>query len=809
MDHFPTSFEDLNMTRSFFLFCILAICTTSPAEDGVRKVMQFSNEGPSLLENAQFRAYEKGFEKRDDGTFVCENDPDDPVKRRGVFQHVVLNQTTPRPIVASAWSRAENVDGNPDSNYSVYLDLTYDDETNLWGQAVPFKVGTTEWNRQQVVVHPDRPIRSVSFYTLFRDHNGKVFFKDMQLREVEMPDGFTILDGLPTFSGSKQSNPTFWIRDVAAGGDFRDAARFAQGLEIQRKEITESIFEYTLSNRDEKDRILTVLYTLPIARQNLLYCEDPRTTIRVKSDREYMKTSTHRIGVNGRLSKYPLIAVAQEEKGTALGIDMKYPFFYRVGYNSASEELFLAGDIALTKEKPSAAIRICRFDFEGRNEFRGALAAYYELFPEAFEVRIPRQGVWMPFAKISEVEGWEDFGFAFKEGDNEVPWDNEHGMLTFRYTEPLTWWMSIPTEQPRTMDVAFREVERLAGRGNRAAQVFASSGFRDEQGNFVGIFLDTPWTNGIVWSVNDLPGIGQPNGFSVKWNQRLFQELYGPDKKADLAGEYIDSAECYVTATLDFNQANFAALRHPLVFSQDTLAPGMFKWLIVQEYLEGIEQDMRSVEKLMMANSTPHQCCWLVPFLDVLGTETDWNPGETWSPQSDAELLYIRSLCGQKPFCFLMNTDFTKFSHELTEKFMKRALAYGMFPGFFSADASTKHYFSQPELYNRDRSLFRKYVPLCKMVAEAGWEPITGATCDTTRIYLERFGDGGKKYLTVFNDSLQERTVRIVLSEPFLSPGKQLKQLREHVRGEPIAVNENSLTLRLEGEDVVVLELGE
>ena len=38
---------------------------------------------------------------------------------------------------------------------------------------------------------------------------------------------------------------------------------------------------------------------------------------------------------------------------------------------------------------------------------------------------------------------------------------------------------------------------------------------------------------------------------------------------------------------------------------------------------------------------------------------------------------------------------------------MKRSLAYGMFPGYFSADASTGHYFKRPELYNRDRPLFK------------------------------------------------------------------------------------------------------
>ena len=110
-----------------------------------------------------------------------------------------------------------------------------------------------------------------------------------------------------------------------------------------------------------------------------------------------------------------------------------------------------------------------------------------------------------------------------------------------------------------------------------------------------------------------------------------------------------------------------------------------------------------------------------------------------------------------------MNTDFEHFSHALVEKYMKRSLAYGFFPGFFSHNASEGHYFTRPELYDRDRPLFRKYVPLCKLVAQAGWEPITGARSSDEHVHIERFGDGETRYLTVFNDSPDRRTATISL----------------------------------------------
>ncbi|MFV1966590.1 MAG: hypothetical protein ACC628_14285, partial [Pirellulaceae bacterium] len=154
--------------------------------------------------------------------------------------------------------------------------------------------------------------------------------------------------------------------------------------------------------------------------------------------------------------------------------------------------------------------------------------------------------------------------------------------------------------------------------------------------------------------------------------------------------------------------------------------------------------------------------------------------------------------CKGKPYCFLQNTEFENFSHELVEKYMKRALAYGMFPGFFSHNASQGHYFTRPELYDRDRPLFKKYVPLCRRVAEAGWEPITRARTSDSHVYVERFGT---RYLTVFNDSSQSREFMIELEDPAPATSHEL------VSGSTIRWERGKASLTLAGEDVAVLEL--
>ena len=285
--------------------------------------------------------------------------------------------------------------------------------------------------------------------------------------------------------------------------------------------------------------------------------------------------------------------------------------------------------------------------------------ANYEIFPDYFRCRTPEQGVWMPFHKISKVEGWEDFGFKFKEGNNETAWDDAHGILTFRYTEPMTWWMRMPKEMPRTMEAAIAEARRLADAGRSEAKALFTSGYHDENGRFAARLLDTPWCNGAVWSMNSMPGIqGDVTDWSLKWGAAVREKVYGPNRKGDLDGEYIDSSEGYVTDELDFRREHFAAARLPLTFSPDSRKPAIFRGCIIGEYNRQMAEDVHAMGKLMMANSTPIRLCWLAPWLDVMGTETDWNPPgqrgvkrseattHVWRPMSDADLLYRRAMCG-------------------------------------------------------------------------------------------------------------------------------------------------------------------
>ena len=61
--------------------------------------------------------------------------------------------------------------------------------------------------------------------------------------------------------------------------------------------------------------------------------------------------------------------------------------------------------------------------------------------------------------------------------------------------------------------------------------------------------------------------------------------------------------------------------------------------------------------------------------------------------------------------------------------------------------------------------MFAKYVPFIIEVAEAGWQPVTLARTDDDQVWIERFGDGGTLYFTVFNSGSARKTVTVTLDE--------------------------------------------
>ena len=97
----------------------------------------------------------------------------------GGSQVVTLEQTVPSAVIVSGWSKADKVSGHKDGGYALYVDIAYKDGTKLWGYAIPFDVGTHDWQFKAGVIDPEIPIKSLEVYALLRYHSGTAWFDDI------------------------------------------------------------------------------------------------------------------------------------------------------------------------------------------------------------------------------------------------------------------------------------------------------------------------------------------------------------------------------------------------------------------------------------------------------------------------------------------------------------------------------------------------------------------------------------------------------------------------------------------------------
>ena len=849
-----------------------ALCVGADAAQPALELLRDGLSGKSLLENGGFEklqngrpvawhGYEGGFLSRQgEGrggsvAVTCQNQT--ASGKAGASQTLELNRTEAAPLVVSGWSRAEGVSGAPDSGYSIYVDIVYNDGTPLWGQTANFRCGTHDWEKRQIVIVPEKPVKRLTLYCLFRGHAGRVWFDDVNVSEVSAGTGSFLWQGMPVLA--KETGPLksggvayktmdgleliyrggqvqavkvdgrelsggraggFMAWDAAAQSDvwaFENGVCSKLNLELDVKVTAQAdclAFDGTIRDKTGKDRAVTLMFALPVEADGWRWGDDIRRERVITGKAEYANTVRVGCGATGAISLYPVGAISGEKHGLAVALDMGRPAIYRLGYHAGLKQLFIAYDFGLvaeTKQFPSAAqFRFVIYRFEPDWGFRAAWDKLTKIFPDYFVVRSKEQGIWMPFTDVSTVQGWEDFGFKYHEGNNNVQFDDAHNILSFRYTEPMTWWMPMKPETPRTLEAALKVRDELAADAkasqHRYARAHLGIAMFDEDNRPAVQFQETPWCRGAVWSLNPNPFLQwEPNFGALHWSDAIKEKLYGPSARGQLDGEYLDSLEGYVTANLNYRREHFAATTVPLTFATDTCRPALFKGLAVYEFTRWFCDDVHRMGKLTFANGVPYRFSFLCPWLDVMGTETDWNPGGRYRPSSDAQMCLWRTLSMGKPYLLLMNTRYDDFGPALVEKYFQRSLFFGFYPSMFSHNASEAPYWGNPKWYNRDRPLFKKYIPVVKRIAEAGWQPVTSARCDNPAVLVERFGaPPGPFYFTVYNPTQQSQKGTLLIEKNLTATGR-ITALRELLSGRVVSGATGGFPLQVEPEQTLVL----
>lgn len=170
------------------LICIAAVLVAV----GCHEKACAARRGENLVGNAGFEAdtawepvgdgYELDRAVSRSGTSSLMLRSEDTAGTRGARQVITLDPPVRHPFRVSGWSKAVRAEVAQD--YSIYLDLTYDDGTPLWGQIAAFEQGTHDWEYSELVFDVARPVRTIEVFVLFRKAKGAVWFDDIRVELV-------------------------------------------------------------------------------------------------------------------------------------------------------------------------------------------------------------------------------------------------------------------------------------------------------------------------------------------------------------------------------------------------------------------------------------------------------------------------------------------------------------------------------------------------------------------------------------------------------------------------------------------------
>ena len=203
-------------------------------------------------------------------------------------------------------------------------------------------------------------------------------------------------------------------------------------------------------------------------------------------------------------------------------------------------------------------------------------------------------------------------------------------------------------------------------------------------------------------------------------------------------------------------------------------------------------------------------------FVDVFGVEADWTDSGHFDPDAHEILFYRRAIAFHKPYLYLQNADFNLWTNEMTRKYMNMCLLYGHWPGFFSDNAADDRYFDQPLWYNRDRDLFKKYIPLFQRITARGWEPYTAATVSVPEnhaVYVQRYGTPSTEANTVYvavrvegGSAAVKGTVELESELDVVKAGGTMKAV-EQVSGTEVSVSEMRFEYTFEMDETYLFEV--
>lgn len=446
--------------------------------------------------------------------------------------------------------------------------------------------------------------------------------------------------------------------------------------------------------------------------------------------------------------------------GLCLSVPMDRPCTFRTAYDGPNSRLQMVYDFALSPDtaKPNEVSFV--FDLHPCDPhwaYRSALARYYRAYPQFFEVFIRDQGQWMAFSRLSEIDNANEFYFALQEGAPETEYDDKIGVLSTIYLTHAGQFARIPDYDPETQPLPPFD-RRLAAmveafrKTTGDEKMYEKVGLHTAEGQLN--IVKTAVYGHIIAQFNLDPDLDY-GAWTLKHAGELTENIK-QRSGGELDGFYYDG----LSAGINYRPDHFKTALQPCLWDPVAQKPFINNFYSSVEFARAAAEQLRPKGQITMMNGAEGSSFFIAPWLDVLGAET----GLRISRHS---LNYIRSVTHHKPFMTLLKGNYEQtIGYDQMELFMKRCVAYGIFPGFFDWPPSGlgpgSRYWDHSRYYERDRDLFRKYQPLCKALALAGWEPVTYARSSEPSVYVERYGPAdGVVWLTLLNEEARPHATRL------------------------------------------------
>lgn len=502
--------------------------------------------------------------------------------------------------------------------------------------------------------------------------------------------------------------------------------------------------------------------------------------------KDYKCVKQTNLGIYGEQSIYPLAVISKSKLVMSAFVDVSEPVFFSLIFHkekqTASLQFYFDAMLSKTTTKAklcaahSGAIAFLKSD----KPFRAALQLYYKTYPEKFNSAKPiYAGNWLPFTNPNTIPNVDDFFFSAHECHNaDLTFNQRHNIGTFYYIEPWLGWIKMPSSVKRNSSAVMKILNKmLTDNSNDFASAIFLSARRDRNNKMMFKFLNMPWCNGARIELFPLPDTRTTKKFKTNHAQFVWNSIRKRLEDKRVAGIYVDSMNANSSLSYDTNQ--LAATDFPAIFRTGENIAGLHGSVALFEFCE-VLADILHKNKLQIMGNFPIDTFAFIPqFVDIPGQETAWLYNNNYQPLSDDKMFYCRAMSGKKPYLLLQCCDFFKFK-PFVEKYFARCAAMGFFPSMFSYDSANSPYWNNSKLYNRDRKLFKKYLPLIQKLAKEGWQPLPNAkTC--SNVWLEQFGTTATNYwLTLYNPNEKDESGYFEIKNrklnAYLLPSKKIIQ---------------------------------